>query len=82
MTQTDIQELVCTDQLRKGSKLGLVLEAKGAIIRVHWDGDAEATSYSREEIGELRTVTIERRAPRSMRDGMTRAFFTRIFGQE
>lgn len=79
MTQSDVQDLICTDQLRKGKRLGMVVSTRGGMVEVLWDGDEEPTTYSKEATGESRTATIERRAPRTMRDGMTRGFFTRVF---
>lgn len=79
MNQSDIKSLACTDQLRKGNRIGLVVSTQGSVIKVHWDGDKTPTAYSKDEIGDLRGATIERRADVIMRGGANRGFHTRVF---
>jgi hypothetical protein len=79
MNQSDIQSLTCTDQLRKENRLGLVVATQGETIKVHWDGDKHPTAYSKDEVGDLRSVVIERRADVIIRGGANRGFHTRVF---
>jgi hypothetical protein len=81
MNPSEMRELVCTDQVRKGAKLGLVVGTKG-VLRIHWDGDDEPVTYSYDEVSDLRSVKIERKAFRAERDGLIRGFHTRVFGEE
>jgi hypothetical protein len=77
--QSDVKSLTCTDQLRKGNRLGLVVATQGGTVNVLWDGDEEPVTYSKDEVGDLRGATIERRADVIMRAAANRGLFTRVF---
>jgi hypothetical protein len=81
MTPSEIGELVCTDQVSKRGKLGLVIGTKGA-LKILWDGDDEPEAYSYDDLGDLRGVKIERKAFRAVRDGAIRGFHTRVVDGE
>jgi hypothetical protein len=61
-SEIDVSELRCTDQVRKGSRLGMVAEVTHDMVRIYWDGERVSTSYSREEIGRMALVLIKRTA--------------------
>jgi hypothetical protein len=61
MTREQIQDLVCTDRVRRGSAFGLVVASNDSMVKIHWDGVPAPTSYSRNtEV--LHDVVIERKA--------------------
>jgi hypothetical protein len=77
MTKTEIRKLLCTDQVRRGNVLGLVVESTPTHVKIVWDDQGRVpTTYSK-ETNALDDVRIERMADRVVRDGRTTNFFTR-----
>jgi hypothetical protein len=72
-----IQDLVCTDQVRRGDVLGLVVGSYPARVDILWDTSGKVpTSYARNSAA-LKDVKIERRADRVERGGRVIGFHTR-----
>lgn len=64
MTKDEMFDLRVTDQVRQGSRLGLVVCTKG-MLEIHWDNDERPTRYRlRDGEGnpDLANVTIQRKA--------------------
>lgn len=77
MTREEIQDLVCTDLVRRGDVLGLVVGSYSDRVDILWDTSGKVpTSYARNTAA-LKDVKIERRAERVERGGRVIGFHTR-----
>lgn len=81
MNKTEVRNLACTDQVREGKKLGLVVCTKD-VLKILWDGDEEPETYAFDDVSDLESVKIERKMSRTLRYGKNVSLHRRVVGGE
>jgi hypothetical protein len=77
MTKTEIRKLLCTDTVRRGSVVGIVVESTPTHVKICWDDQGNVPTTYAKATKALDDVRIEHMAKRTERDGRTIALLTR-----